>query len=344
MTGVVGDDEVGGEVITEIGPWAMVPVWVLAKGLKPATLVTYVALRSFADQRGGAYPRAETIAERAHLAVGTVRNGIQELRAKGLLTTTERRRADGSLAGLVYKLFDVDPSPNQGAEPRRKGGKPGPKPGTQNPRSKAGTSSNVPPSTEAAGTPTNAGGVHQVMQGGAPTNAPKNTPGEHSIGTPSEPASQVRRSDPDVDLPDGQITITGEIEKAPDRQVKVLHDTAMGIGRDWVGFRKEKGCPVVMRSTGDPIAAVAKLVLPALQAGYTDLEIKNAMVWADTGIPTTQQLETGLGRVRAGWRPGRDWRPGQGRSMAGGHKPSTTDARVGDALALAERFRLEEAS
>lgn len=107
------DDEVGGRVYTQIGPWAMVPVWVL-KYLKGAEVAVYVSLRSFADREGHGYPRTKTIAERAGVAVNTVRNAIQKMRRHHLVTTAERRRADGSVSGLDYYLCDVDPETPDG--------------------------------------------------------------------------------------------------------------------------------------------------------------------------------------------------------------------------------------
>jgi len=97
-----------GRVTSQIGPSAFVPVWTL-KYLKGAEVAVYVALRSFADREGYGYPRTKTIAERAGVAVNTVRNAIQKMRSHNLLTTSERRRPDGSLAGLDYFLIDVDP-------------------------------------------------------------------------------------------------------------------------------------------------------------------------------------------------------------------------------------------
>jgi hypothetical protein len=328
MTDIVDDDAAGGEVITEIGPWAMVPVWVLSKDLKPAELVTYVALRSFADRAGGAHPRAETIAERANLSVGTVRNSIQGLRSKGLLTTTERRRADGSLAGLTYKLFDIDPSPAQTAEPRRRGAKPGRKPG-QKPSSAAGTSSNVDPSTEGAeapaGTSSNADPLHQVMQGSAPTNAGKNTPREHTTGTPSDSASQSRRTpNSDEGLPDGQTTIDGKVEPGKSAAQKKAEQEAGAVAGSWVEVREKHGCPIVIRGrNADPVAAVRSLVLPALLAGYTDIEVKKALAWIDTGIPSAVQLDTALAKVKGGWRPPDGWKPGDPRVLGGAGRQRT---------------------
>ena len=120
-------------VTSQIGPWAMVPVWVLGCGLKPSELAVYISLRSFADQSGAAWPRAKTIADRAQVTVGTARNAIQQMRKLGLLTTAERRRDDGSTAGLHYRLVDIKPAQMEG-----------------------GTSTDVPPGVQLMYTPTGA--------------------------------------------------------------------------------------------------------------------------------------------------------------------------------------------
>lgn len=102
------DDELGISVPTQSGPWAMVPAWVL-KHIKGSHLAVYVALRTFADRQGRGWPSTKTLAERSGVSVSGVRNAIQKMRALGILTTTDRRRQDGSLAGLVYFMFDVEP-------------------------------------------------------------------------------------------------------------------------------------------------------------------------------------------------------------------------------------------
>lgn len=87
----------------------MVPAWVL-KYLKGAEVAVYVSLRTFADRAGYGFPHTKTIADRAGVSVSSTRNCIQKMRKMGLVHTTERRRGDGSLAGLDYLLVDIEPS------------------------------------------------------------------------------------------------------------------------------------------------------------------------------------------------------------------------------------------
>lgn len=171
----------------------------------------------------------------------------------------------------------------------------------------------------------------------------------------SVPASQVRRDDVarESDSPsgdDGQITITGEVERLPARRPAAeveANSSLMGIARDWLDVRAKFGCPLVWGKAGDPMMALRGLVSTARAAGYSDDEIKWALCWADRSVPTAERLEAGLVQVRVhGWRTAPGWRPGDARSgnTAPSQRPSTTDARVNEGLALAEKYRLEEAS
>lgn len=95
---------------SQVGPWAMVPVWVMSMDLTPGEFKVYVALRSFCDRNGHCFPKMRTVADRANLGISAVRNAVQKLRKLGLLTTAEvRRSADGGLSHLQYRLVDLDP-------------------------------------------------------------------------------------------------------------------------------------------------------------------------------------------------------------------------------------------
>jgi hypothetical protein len=119
----VDDDATGNEVVTDTGPFALVPVWVLEMGLSGSELAVYVSLRSFADASGDScYPLTKTIAERAGVAAGTVRNVVSKLRKLGMVATRERRRSDGSTAGLQYLLTNVRPPSSDGDRGPSSGG------------------------------------------------------------------------------------------------------------------------------------------------------------------------------------------------------------------------------
>lgn len=106
-----------------------------------------------------------------------------------------------------------------------------------------------------------------------------------------------------------QPTLDGTTPPPPEPKEPTVRDRAFGIARDWIQHRTDAGTPPVMRG-GNPLHAIAKLVEPALEAGYSDLEVKHALALTDTSLPTAQQFERALAAVRNGvrahpTRPGR---------------------------------------
>lgn len=137
------------DVRTQTGPWAMVPAWVLQAGLTPTQLVVYVALRSFADPAGECFPKQSTLADRAGLPLGTVKNALTEMRKRGLLKSEPIHRRDGSIGGCRYWLRDVPPT-------------------------------DVGEKSDPSGVTTAGPGGHDTVTGGSPQRDPKNTPTQHT--------------------------------------------------------------------------------------------------------------------------------------------------------------------
>lgn len=96
-------------VVSQIGPWAMVPVWVLSH-LQGSHLAVYVALRSYADHSRDARPFVASLAARAGVTTRTVERALARMRERGLISTDRWYRPDGSIGGLEYHLADVEPS------------------------------------------------------------------------------------------------------------------------------------------------------------------------------------------------------------------------------------------
>jgi hypothetical protein len=95
------------QIVTESGPFALVPIWVLDFGLGGSELAVYVAMRSFANRHGEGWPRVKAIAERANVAKRTAEKAISRFRELGLLTSVQRHREDGSIKGCTYYMRDV---------------------------------------------------------------------------------------------------------------------------------------------------------------------------------------------------------------------------------------------
>jgi hypothetical protein len=166
--GPLSNDEPA-RVYSEIGPWGLIPTWVLdpdlyLAGANPATvrpgdekplsgaeLRVYIALRSFTDKAGHSIPFVGTIAERAKVDKKTVEKAISKFKRLRWLTTRRRYRSDGSIHRCDYFIKDVCPKPdNEGYPPTGGGGVPAksrvphPRNGGRGTRSAAGAN-NTPP-------------------------------------------------------------------------------------------------------------------------------------------------------------------------------------------------------
>lgn len=95
---------------SQMGPFAIVPIWIFEHELKPVELKVWISIRSFCGSNGVCWPKATSIAERAHVSVSAVHNSVSSLRTKDLLKTRQKRRVDGSVAYLIYTVPDLDPA------------------------------------------------------------------------------------------------------------------------------------------------------------------------------------------------------------------------------------------
>jgi hypothetical protein len=105
-------------VATEVGPWAMIPTWVLEHDLSAAELKVYIALRSFSHARlgsgddQGVFPHVDTIAKRANIHLRTAEKAISRLRERGLITSQRRYNDQGWIRGCDYMLADLPVAPS----------------------------------------------------------------------------------------------------------------------------------------------------------------------------------------------------------------------------------------
>lgn len=137
------DVNLPGRVFSQIGPWAMVPIWVLdpakylpgadpaklkpgdEKPLSGAELRVFISMRSFADARSGHLnPFVRTLAERAGLAMNTTEKAIAKFKRLGWLVTKRRYRPDGSIYRCDYFLRDTCPAPGEGVPSKWREGYP----------------------------------------------------------------------------------------------------------------------------------------------------------------------------------------------------------------------------
>jgi hypothetical protein len=94
------------EVSSQMGPFSIVPEWVLDRGLSPTALKLYIVMARFADwQTGMAFPSRETLAQRMGCSLKTVDRAVIEVVAAECVKKISR----GRYASALYQVYQVDP-------------------------------------------------------------------------------------------------------------------------------------------------------------------------------------------------------------------------------------------
>ena len=94
------------QVSTQMGPFSIVPEWVLDRGLSSTALKLYIVLARFADwDTGIAFPARDTLAERMGCTEKTVDRVVKELVDAGCIDKHSR----GRYQSAQYRVLQVDP-------------------------------------------------------------------------------------------------------------------------------------------------------------------------------------------------------------------------------------------
>ena len=91
----------------EKGNFAVVPNVDEAMTLSEVGFKVYIALCKYADEHGGCFPSIETIREFTLLSDGGTKKGLREIRDKGFVEITKRKRPNGSAASNYYQILIV---------------------------------------------------------------------------------------------------------------------------------------------------------------------------------------------------------------------------------------------
>jgi DNA-binding transcriptional ArsR family regulator len=83
-----------------------VPLWIMPLGAH--AIVTYAAIRSYADASGECWPSLEQITTRAGVSQSSVQRAVAKLEKAGALRRERERRPDGTLGRFVY-FVALDP-------------------------------------------------------------------------------------------------------------------------------------------------------------------------------------------------------------------------------------------
>lgn len=103
-----------GNVVDEIGPFAIVPLWVV-QAVSGTALAVYCALGTFANSGGSCFPSKAKIAERAGVSQETVKRALRELEQAGAVTR-QPRYVDGRQTSNDYYLHRVQPGTGTGSD------------------------------------------------------------------------------------------------------------------------------------------------------------------------------------------------------------------------------------
>ncbi|MFO0868446.1 MAG: helix-turn-helix domain-containing protein [Pirellulales bacterium] len=84
--------------------WARIPWGVIDAAIGPHALAVYCAIARHADKNGKAHPSMQRIADVAGVSKGNAKSSVAALIARGFLSRTNRRKADGSADSPLYRL------------------------------------------------------------------------------------------------------------------------------------------------------------------------------------------------------------------------------------------------
>lgn len=103
-------DELG-TVESDLGPFAIVPEWLIDHpDLSDRAVRLYAVLARVAGSRGSAWPGRKTLAARLRCSPSALDRALRELREAGAVTVTARTSATGRRTSNLYRLH-LHPSP-----------------------------------------------------------------------------------------------------------------------------------------------------------------------------------------------------------------------------------------
>lgn len=101
----------GGTLRTQIGPFVIVPNWILDSCRDPRGVQLYCVLCRFANREGRAWPSREHLLEAMDTSGRNLDRAIAALKAIHALRVRTRHRKDGAVVGVDYLLLQAPPAP-----------------------------------------------------------------------------------------------------------------------------------------------------------------------------------------------------------------------------------------
>jgi hypothetical protein len=91
-------------IATDVGPFAMVPDWILRAPISDRALRVFGLLARYADRGNEAFPARSTLARALRTSVDSVDRAMKELVALGVVTIEQRHREAGDQTSNLYRL------------------------------------------------------------------------------------------------------------------------------------------------------------------------------------------------------------------------------------------------
>lgn len=98
---------------SDVGPFAIVPEWMLDADVSDRAVRLYAILARYADADGYCWPSRRTLAERMRCSVDTLDRTVRELVDGGMLTVTVRHDDAGDRASNGYTVNRIEPAPTR---------------------------------------------------------------------------------------------------------------------------------------------------------------------------------------------------------------------------------------
>lgn len=106
-------------VTSDVGPWSIVPEWLLDTEVSDRAVRLYATLGRYADRNGESFASRRTLASRLRCSVDSVDRAARELIGAGALSISARTAEDGNQTTNLYHLTlaaPVRPPLGTGAE------------------------------------------------------------------------------------------------------------------------------------------------------------------------------------------------------------------------------------
>lgn len=325
----------------ERGGFVMVPGWLLDKQPTGNDVLTYCAMakRGTWNPGTGCYddvkPAIETLADDIGLSRSTVKRSIANLLGFGALHRTLQFDGAGDPAPSLYRVIfgavvEPEKSDTEDGSPTNRR--------SRRRRSQGGRSTDEPRGRSTGG-PT--GRVTDEPRVGSPVDRNQEPTYQEPNDQDSVPATQVRRDDDSAASTTRrrgsteQPTLDGSVDETPEQIEKRLkadrNDLACGIARGWMEWRAKNRAPIAGNRV---MVQLRSLLLPFVEAGYDEDEIKWALTNLNEGIPSRAQMQRKVDEVRGAREAKQSARFGDRRSQVG---PMTGITRHVDDISDEER-------